>query len=136
LGYQLHLGASYKINDSFNTSLLISSAYRAADLMERFKYISLGGNQSLYGEPTLKPEKSIFLEYSLDYINDNFSARLSLFSNIIKDYIAEKRESPTIIRLHNVRAARIMGAEISLDLRFHPSFNFYGNLSVIVHRQR
>lgn len=135
-GWQVHLGATYRFKDDWSMSLLLSSAYRAADLMERFKYISLGGGINLHGEPTLKPERSLFGEYAIAYEGEGFSARLSLFLNMIDDYIAERRVSPTEIRLRNVRAARIWGAELSLSKPLGHGMTLNGDISFLEGRDR
>jgi hemoglobin/transferrin/lactoferrin receptor protein len=51
IGWHLHAGLTWKMDDAWSQSLLLASSYRAADVMERFKYIDLGGGLILQGNP-------------------------------------------------------------------------------------
>ncbi|MDR2350749.1 MAG: TonB-dependent receptor, partial [Deltaproteobacteria bacterium] len=110
---------------------LLSSAYRAADIMERFKYINLAGQYELYGNPSLKPERSVFAEYGFDLESGNFDFGLSLFANFINDYIAEKAESATLRRLENIETARILGAELQASALLPHDLKLSGSLSYL-----
>jgi hemoglobin/transferrin/lactoferrin receptor protein len=116
------------MSDAWSQSLLISSGYRAADIMERFKYISLGGID-IYGNPELDPERSWHAEYGLRFENGPLNAELRLFGDIISNYIAEKASSPSERYLTNVAAARIYGAETEARWQIVPSLALLGNLT-------
>ena len=133
LGWHLHAGLTWKMTDDWSQSLLLASSYRAADVMERFKYINLGGVE-LYGNPDLDPEQSYYAEYALQYNAKPFKADLRLFANIVTDYIAEKRVSSSRIELDNVDDARIYGAELDLRWNFHDYFGVYGNVAALYAR--
>ncbi|MDR1124734.1 MAG: TonB-dependent receptor [Deltaproteobacteria bacterium] len=129
-GWHLHAGLTWKMTENWSQSLLLASSYRAADIMERFKYINLGGGMSLYGNPDLDPEQSYYAEYSLGYDDNTFSADLRLFANIITDYIAEDRSGGgNAIYLQNVDDARIYGAELETRLRLTDNWGLYGNVT-------
>ena len=134
LGWHLHAGLTWKISDIWSQSLILASGYRAADLLERFKYITLGGNITIHGNPELDPERSLYAEYGLTYDAKPFKADFRLFANIITDYIAEKRVSDTRRELDNVDDARIYGAE--LDVRWDALDNLalYGNIAALYGR--
>jgi hemoglobin/transferrin/lactoferrin receptor protein len=131
IGRHLHAGLSWRMTPDWSQSLLLASSYRAADLMERFKYISLGGGAELYGNPKLDPEQSLYAEYALRYDQKPFRAGLRLFANIVTNYIAEKRVSRTRIELDNVNDARIYGLEFDFRWRFLDHWGLYGDISAL-----
>ena len=129
LGWHLHAGLTWKLNEAWSQSFLLASSYRSADVMERFKFINLGSGVNLYGNPELDPEQSIYLEYALRYNARPFKADMRLFANIVTDYIAEKRVSASRIELDNVDDARIFGAELDLRWDFHNMWGVYGTVT-------
>ncbi|MDR2800272.1 MAG: TonB-dependent receptor, partial [Desulfovibrio sp.] len=134
LGWHLHAGLTWKMTESWSQSLLLASSYRAADVMERFKYINLGGGVELFGNPKLDPERSYYAEYALRYNAHPFKADLRLFANMVTDYIAEKHVSANRIQLENVDDARIFGAELDLRWDFHDYWGVYGNVAALYSR--
>lgn len=134
LGWHLHAGATWKMNDVWSQSLLFASSYRAADLLERFKYITLGNNTTLYGNPNLDPEQSFYAEHGLSYDATPFKADLRLFANIVTDYIAEKQVDDTRRELDNVDDARIYGAELDLRWNFADEWGVYGSVAALYGR--
>ena len=134
LGWHLHAGLTWNLDEVWSQSLLLASSYRAADVMERFKYINLGGGVELYGNPDLDPEQSYYAEYALRYNAPSFKAELRLFANIVTEYIAEKRASSKRIALDNVDDARIYGTELELRWDFHDHFGGYGNAAALYAR--
>ncbi|ADK84566.1 TonB-dependent receptor plug [Desulfarculus baarsii DSM 2075] len=118
LGWNVHAGLTHKISQAWSQTAIIASSYRAADVLERYKYIDLGGGQVLYGNPDLNPETSLFGEYGLHYQAKPFKGDLRLFANQLHDYISQKRISATRLEMCNVGQARIFGAELEgrLDL--------------------
>lgn len=134
LGWHLHAGLTWKMTESWSQSLLLASSYRAADIMERFKYINLGGGREMLGNPELDPEQSYYAEYGLRYTSAPFTADLRLFANFVTDYIAEKQQSPTLITLDNVDDARIFGAELEARWNFSDYFGLYGSVTALYGR--
>jgi hemoglobin/transferrin/lactoferrin receptor protein len=134
LGWHMHAGLTWKMTSAWSQSILLASSYRAADVMERFKYINLGGGVELYGNPDLDPEQSFYAEYALRYNAKPFKADVRIFANIVTDYIAEKRASASRIELNNVDDARIHGAELDLRWDFHDYFGVYGNIAALYAR--
>ncbi|MDL2283981.1 TonB-dependent receptor [Oxalobacter sp. OttesenSCG-928-P03] len=136
-GYHLHAGLTWRADKNWSHSFLVATSYRAADLMERFKYVNLGGSLgALYGNPNLDPERTYYAEYGLRYDNPGFHAGVRLFANIITDYIAEKRVSPTRIELDNVDDARIYGAEVDARWQFHRNWAVYGDVTALYGRDK
>lgn len=136
LGWHLHAGLGWKMNEEWSQSFLLASSYRAADIMERFKYLNIGGTVEVYGNPKLDPERSYYAEYALRYDARPFKADLRLFANIVTDYIAEKRINANRYELDNVDDARIYGAELDLRWDFHDHFGVYGNIAAFYARDR
>lgn len=136
-GWHLHAGLTWKMDENWSQSLLLASSYRAADIMERFKYLDLGGGKVLYGNPDLDPEKSYYAEYALRYGDEALSADLRLFANIITDYIAEDYSGGgNAIYLQNVDDARIYGAELEARLRLTDNWGLYGNVTGLYGQDR
>jgi hemoglobin/transferrin/lactoferrin receptor protein len=133
LGWHLHAGLTWKLNEAWSQSFLLASSYRAADVMERFKYITLGG-VPLYGNPELDPEQSFYAEYGLHYASKPFKTDLRVFANIVTDYIAEKRVDASRIDLDNVDDARIYGAELEMRWDFHENWGTYGSVTALYGR--
>jgi hemoglobin/transferrin/lactoferrin receptor protein len=131
LGWNLHAGLTWKMTEAWSQSLLLASSYRAADVMERFKYINLGSNPllELYGNPELDPEQSLYAEYGLHYDRRPFRADLRLFANIVTDYIAEKAVSAARREMENVDDARIYGAELDARWQFLENWGLFGSVT-------
>ena len=134
LGWHVHAGLTWKLNEAWSQSFLLASSYRAGDVMERFKFISLGGGVNLYGNPEIEPEQSLYAEYGLHYDVKPFKADMRLFANIITNYIAEKRVNATRIELSNVDDARIYGAELEMRWDFAENWGAYGSVAVLYGR--
>ncbi|MDR2077199.1 MAG: TonB-dependent receptor [Desulfovibrio sp.] len=134
IGWHLHAGLTWKMDEAWSQSLLLASSYRAADVMERFKYIDLGGGQILLGNPELDPEQTIYAEYGLHYDRRPFRADLRLFANIVTDYIAERAVDSTTRVMDNVDDARIYGAELEARWQFLDDWGLFGNLTGLYSR--
>ena len=135
-GYHLHAGLTSQMSNEWSQSVLLASSYRAADVMERFKYINQGNLGEIYGNPDLKPEQTLYAEYGLRYSPKNFHAGMKIFGNIIKNYIAEKRTSPNRIDLHNVADANIYGIELDSRWQFHKNWALYGDVTALYGRDK
>ena len=127
--WSAHAGLTWKIDPVWSMTFLTSSGYRSPDLMDRFKYISLSSGASLYGNPDLDPERSLFFEYGLHAKTPELRFSTSLYANFLKDLITEQIVSDTVLQMENVDEARIMGAEAEAEWFFHPRWSLYGNLA-------
>ncbi len=110
--WNAHGGVTWKFMPDWNMTFITASAFRAPDLMERFKYINLGGGVELFGNPDLDPERSLFLEYGLNHTRDRFTVSASAYVNFLEDLITETVVDDTTHAMMNVDRARIQGGEI------------------------
>ncbi len=124
-----HLGFTCNISDALATTFVAAASYRAPDLMDRYKYLAMGGGIEKYGNPDLDPERSYFLEWGGHYTTETLSLSVAVYANLIDDMITEKRISPKKFQMENVEEARIYGAELSGQWRFASRFLLYGNLA-------
>jgi hemoglobin/transferrin/lactoferrin receptor protein len=134
IGWNLHAGLAWTMTPEWSQSLIVASSYRAADILERFKLIDLGGGQQLKGDPGLLPEKSVFAEYGAHYRDSSVSADARFFVNLINDYITEQRVSPALLTMANVGEALIYGTELEGRWRFAGPWGLFGALTGLVGR--
>jgi hemoglobin/transferrin/lactoferrin receptor protein len=134
IGWHLHAGLTWKMDQAWAQSLLLASSYRAADIMERFKYIDLGGGLILQGNPELDPEQTMYAEYGLHYDQHPLRADLRLFANIVTDYIAEKPSVQNTRIMDNVEDARIYGAELDARWQFLDNWGLFGQITALYSR--
>ncbi len=130
-GWNVHAGLTWRPAKAWSHTLLAASSYRAADVLERFKLIDLGGGQQLLGDPDLKPETSLFVEYGLHYQAGVLGADLRAFANTIYDFISQKRQSSTLLVMHNVGEARLYGAELEGRWRMAKAWTLFANLAAL-----
>ena len=97
-------------------TLLTAAAYRAPDLMERYKYLAFFGGE-IYGNPDLDPERSWFFEYGLHYRTGNLRLSGAVYANFLKDMITEELVSGTtnVYQMENVNKARLLGGELEAE---------------------
>ena len=119
--WNAHLGLTWNWRADWTMTLIGASSYRAPDLMERYKYINLGGGVELYGNPDLEPERSYFAEYRLHYSGCSLVWSAGMFANCLENLITEEQVTPTARRMANVDEAVISGIES--DLEYHPFDN-------------
>lgn len=82
------LGAIHAFSDTLNPYVNLGSAYRAADMRERFEDSARGDGFFHVGNPQLDPERSTSLEIGLKGTSGVFDYRLAAFYTRIDDYIA------------------------------------------------
>lgn len=123
--WNAHLGLTWNWRADWTMTLIGASSYRAPDLMERYKYINLGGGVELYGNPDLEPERSYFAEYGLHYSGRPLKWTASVFANFLEDLITEEQVTPTVRRMANVDKAVISGIESDLEYHLFDNVFFY-----------
>lgn len=126
-----HAGLTWQATPTWAFSGLVASSYRAPDLMDRYKYINLGGGVELYGNPELDPERSLFTELTAHWTGDDRRLSLSLFHNRVEDLIVEETVTPTRHEMANVETARLIGAEADAEWRPNDRVTLYGTLSYV-----
>jgi len=131
VGWNLHAGATWEMGGPWTQTVLLGSSYRAADLLERFKYINLSSSVVLWGNPDLKPETTLFGEWGLSYRTDTVQSGVRVFANKIYDYITEKEVSATRREMTNVGEARILGIELDGRWTFVRDWNLHGDVTAL-----
>ncbi|PIE69598.1 MAG: hypothetical protein CSA21_01415 [Deltaproteobacteria bacterium] len=129
LAWDAHAGLTWNVSPSWSTTLIAAASYRSPDLMDRYKYIALGGGIEKYGNPDLDPERSYFLEWGGHYTTKKLSLSASLYANYLDDMITDQRVTPTKFEMANIQEARIYGAELSGQWQFTPEFLLYASLA-------
>ena len=125
------LGATYQLSENWNTKLNLSRGFRAPNISE------LGSNgvhegtiRYEIGDPNLKPESSLQLDYELGYNTEHVSAKVNLFANNISNYIFSRKISSVIggdsiadgVPAYKFDSgnAQLIGGEATIDIHPHP----------------
>ncbi|WP_417515184.1 TonB-dependent receptor plug domain-containing protein [Marinobacter sp.] len=111
-------GAIYNLNDMVNPYVSLGTAYRAADMRERFEDASRGDGYFHQGNPQLDPEKSTSAEIGVKGRGRMGEYQLAAFYTRIDDYIAGRvtgTNNPSnnlpIKQTENLDEVTIYGAE-------------------------
>ena len=125
------LGATYQLSENWNTKLNLSRGFRAPNISE------LGSNgvhegtiRYEIGDPNLKPESSLQMDYELGYNTEHVSARVNLFANNISNYIFSRKTSSVMggdsiadgvtVYKFDSGNAQLIGGEAYIDIHPHP----------------
>jgi len=128
------LGAAYKISDDAFTKLNISRGFRAPNIAE------LGANgehegtgRYEIGDPDLKAEYSLQMDYSLGLNTEHLTAEADLFYNHISNFIYTSKlnsfaggdsivnsEDPIPTFKFRQGNANLVGGEVTVDIHPHP----------------
>ncbi|MDD4990626.1 MAG: TonB-dependent receptor [Paludibacter sp.] len=130
-GFSGSLGATYELSENWNTKLNVSRGFRAPNISELSSNgVHEGTIRYEIGNPGLKPETSLQLDYELGYNTEHVSAKLNLFVNDINNYIFSRKLSSKLKGdsiAENVPAykfssgnAQIAGGEFYIDIHPHP----------------
>jgi len=129
--WNAHAGLTWNWRQDWTMTLIGASSYRAPDLMERYKYINLGGGTELYGNPGLEPERSYFGESALHYNRGKLKWSAALFANFLQDLITEAALSATMRQMANVDRARLCGLESEGQYRLAKDWTAFANAAWI-----
>ncbi len=129
VSWNAHIGLTWNFVPRWSMTFIAASSYRAPDLMDRFKYISLGGGVELFGNPDLDPERSFFFEYGLHYNTTNLRFTASVYADHLDDLITEEVISDTVHCMENVDEAEIYGTEVDVEWFFLPEWSAYANVA-------
>ena len=116
--WQAQSGVTWQFAEHWSATGIAAASYRPPDLMDLFKYVSLGSGVSLYGNPDLEPEQSRFFEAGLHYVGSRLQISGAAFLNNLEDMITQNQVSATRIEMENIDRAQIYGAELSGQWRF------------------
>ncbi|HSH56551.1 MAG TPA: TonB-dependent receptor [Halomonas sp.] len=112
------LGAIYNVTPLLNPYVSLGSAYRAADMRERFEDAARGDGYFHTGNPQLDPERSTSLEVGLKGRSERGEYHLAAFHTRIDDYIAGRvtgqmhpQQGVPIKRTENLDRVTIHGVE-------------------------
>ncbi|MEI6754346.1 MAG: TonB-dependent receptor [Paludibacter sp.] len=130
-GFSGSVGASYQIDENWNSKLNLSKGFRAPSINELSSNgVHEGTIRYEIGNPNLKPESSLQIDYELGFESEHISSKLNLFMNFIDNYIFSSRlpgKNGNDSIIDNFPAfkfssgnARIMGGEFSIDIHPHP----------------
>lgn len=125
------LGATYQLSDNWNTKLNLSRGFRAPNISELSSNgVHEGTLRYEIGDPNLKPESSLQLDYELGYNTEHVSAKVNLFANNISNYIFSRKLSSNVSGdsiVDGVSAykfdsgnAQLIGGEAYIDIHPHP----------------
>lgn len=119
--------AVYYLTDEITIKGGVSSAFRAPTLREVSKGYGTsteGGNGIIYGNPDLKPEKSVSEEISIAYNHESgFDASLTFFNTDFKNKLTsydtgvkDTVKDLSIYKYDNVGKANIKGVEVATNI--------------------
>jgi len=125
------LGASYQFTEELDAKFNISRGFRAPNIAEiGSNGVHEGTLRYEIGDPSLKPENSLQLDYSLDYNLKHVSAGIDLFTNSINNFIflhklASVTGSDSITDGYSSYKfdsgdALLTGGELTVDIHPHP----------------
>ncbi len=132
-----HAGLAWEFRPKWTATLLAATSYRTPDMMDRFKYITLGGGGTLYGNPDLDPEQSLFFEAGLHYHGERVRGSASAFLNLVDDLVMPMVEGAgPDERMQNVSKAEYQGFELEGEWRFAPQWAAYATLAYVEGRDK
>ena len=125
------IGATYQFSEMVYTKLNLSRGFRAPNIGEiGANGVHDGTIRYEIGDPKLKAENSLQLDYALGLNSEHITAEADLFSNTINNFIFPRKlnsvfggDSLTneLQTFKYVSAnANLMGGEISIDIHPHP----------------
>ncbi|WP_272681303.1 TonB-dependent receptor domain-containing protein [Providencia sp. PROV129] len=130
--------AVYYLTDEITIKGGVSSAFRAPTLREVSKGYGTsteGGNGIIYGNPDLKPEKSVSEEISIAYNHESgFDASLTLFNTDFKNKLTsyntgnpDPLSNLNLYTYDNVGKANVKGVEIATGIPIAKDWKFSAN---------
>jgi len=125
------IGASYQLNENWNTKLNLSRGFRAPNISELGSNgVHEGTNRYETGNSDLKAENSLQLDYELWYNTEHVSAKVNLFRNNVSNYIFSHKLNSQLggdsivdgsqVFKFDSGDAQLMGGEATIDIHPHP----------------
>lgn len=109
--FTAYIGSIFEITPHFSLLANMGRSFRFPTISELF-YTGLTGRGTVFGNPDLKPERSVNLDFGMRYLHDKFFGSLYIFSNSVSDMIQKYRgtgEEEYYYR--NLTKGRITGIE-------------------------
>jgi iron complex outermembrane receptor protein len=130
-GYSGSIGTTWQISRPLFTKLNFSAGFRAPNIGELGSNgIHEGTQRYEIGDPRLKPENSLQLDYTFGVSFEHISAEMNLFNNDIRNYIFERKLTGSTggdsvisgVDAYQFVAGhvRLYGGEIRIDIHPHP----------------
>ncbi|MCB0745333.1 MAG: TonB-dependent receptor, partial [Ignavibacteriae bacterium] len=120
-----NLGILYKLTNEIDLTLNTAYTFRSPSLEERYQFIDLGGIVYL-GNPNLKPEKGVSLDYGIRIWKEKFSVRANTFLNSLTNLVVDDIVTQdSLYKKNNVGKARLYGFDLSAEYNFINDNLFY-----------
>ena len=130
-GFSGSLGATYQFSEKLFTKMNVSRGFRAPNIGEiGSNGVHEGTLRYELGDPKLKSESSLQLDYALGFNSEHISADLDLFTNSINNFIFLRKlenvsGTDSIIDGYSVFKyaagnANLTGGELTIDIHPHP----------------
>lgn len=143
------VGATYQFSETFFTKLNISRGFRAPNIAElSANGVHEGTFNYIIGDPSLKPETSLQLDYALGVNTIHLTAEASVFASSIDHYIFQNKLESTMggdsltdgysTFKFVSGVADLTGGEITIDIHPHPFdwLHFENSFSYVSAQQR
>lgn len=142
-GISASIGGSLQLSESLITKLNLSLGFRAPNISELSSNgVHEGSLRYEIGNPQLKSENSLQVDYELGYNSEHISAKVNLFANNISDYIYSHKLHSAIgdsiqsgfpAYKFDAGNVQMLGGEISVDIHPHPYdwLHFENSLSYV-----
>jgi len=135
-GFSGSLGATYRLTSNWNVAANLARGFRAPSIFELFAGGIHGGVQAYqYGNPDLNAETTLGGDLALRYKDEQTNASLSIYHNIINDYIYLTNTGGTTNGLPDMKNeqtdATMQGIEFSGDTFVTDSTNIEGAFEII-----
>lgn len=138
------LGATYQLNENWNSKLNLSRGFRAPNISDLASNgVHEGTMRYEIGDANLKPESSLQVDYELGYNSEHVSTKVNLFANNISNYIYSRKISSVMggdsitdgvasYKFDSGKAV-LLGGEAYIDIHPHPLdwLHFENSLSYV-----
>ncbi len=143
------VGLTYQFSEILFTKLNLSRGFRAPNIAEiSANGVHEGTINFILGDPTLKPENSLQLDYAIGLNSEHITAEVDLFTSNISNFIFLRKlegaaggdslsEGHTTFK-YGSGDAQLSGGEFSIDIHPHPLdwLHFENTFSYVLSRQK
>ncbi len=135
--WSANIGANYQLADGLNIALSGGHSFRAPNIEELYKYISLSDGSVQIGNADLDPEQSYFADLGIHYKHERLAISANAFINKINDMIGYKNgeayydnyntngeltstDTVNAEILHNIDKALLYGFDANISYKLTP----------------